>query len=134
MLARVKLPRPGPIRFIPRRRLARDFQLESAQRLMYTFPLATVLNLLNRLPIRASFLFAVAAVVLSVPRSYSQALVEEVHADLSDARKNVIRAELKIPVKSGPLTLVYPKWLPGNGGLGGPNGSSKRASVEEPDG
>jgi len=48
---------------------------------MYTFPLATVLNLLNRLPIRASFLFAVAAVVLSVPRSYSQALVEEVHAD-----------------------------------------------------
>jgi Peptidase M61 N-terminal domain len=33
---------------------------------------------------------------------------------LSDASKNVIQAELRIPVKSGPTTLVYPKWIPGN--------------------
>jgi predicted metalloprotease with PDZ domain len=34
-------------------------------------------------------------------------------ADASDAARNVIHNRLTIPVKPGPLTLFYPKWIPG---------------------
>src|SRR5271163_5299299 len=66
---------------------------------------------------------AVAAALFSGQHAFSQTRVEEVHVDLSDAPKNVIHAELHIPVKSGPTTLVYPKWLPGNHSPTGPIGN-----------
>ncbi len=34
--------------------------------------------------------------------------------DASEAPRRVFHAHLAFPVSSGPLTLVYPKWLPGN--------------------
>src|SRR6476660_3126918 len=34
-------------------------------------------------------------------------------ADANDAARNVIHNRLTIPVKPGPLTLFYPKWIPG---------------------
>ena len=40
--------------------------------------------------------------------------------DLTDAPRNIYHAHLKIPVKAGPLTLVYPKWIPGNHRPAGP--------------
>jgi predicted metalloprotease with PDZ domain len=40
--------------------------------------------------------------------------------DLSDAPRKFLRAELTIPVQPGPLTLVYPQWLPGEHGPTGP--------------
>ncbi len=43
--------------------------------------------------------------------------------DLSDAPKNIIHAELHIPVNPGPVTLVYPKWIPGNHAPTGPIGN-----------
>ena len=33
--------------------------------------------------------------------------------DLRDAPKHIFHAELNLPVTAGPLTLVYPKWIPG---------------------
>src|SRR5258708_4673888 len=33
--------------------------------------------------------------------------------DLRDAAKRVYRSKMEFPVKPGPLTLVYPKWIPG---------------------
>src|SRR5690349_7482437 len=33
--------------------------------------------------------------------------------DATDAPRNVLRARLTIPVTPGPLTLFYPKWIPG---------------------
>lgn len=33
--------------------------------------------------------------------------------DLRDAPKRIFHAKLNFPVKPGPLTLVYPKWIPG---------------------
>jgi predicted metalloprotease with PDZ domain len=40
--------------------------------------------------------------------------------DLTDAPRNIYHAHLTIPVKAGPLTLVYPKWIPGNHRPSGP--------------
>jgi predicted metalloprotease with PDZ domain len=40
--------------------------------------------------------------------------------DLTDAPRKIIHAQLTIPVKPGPLTLLYPKWIPGEHGPTGP--------------
>src|SRR5688572_26038731 len=33
--------------------------------------------------------------------------------DATEAARRVFRASVEIPAKAGPLTLVYPKWIPG---------------------
>jgi predicted metalloprotease with PDZ domain len=38
----------------------------------------------------------------------------------TDAPRNILRARLHIPAPPGPLTLVYPKWIPGEHGPTGP--------------
>lgn len=40
--------------------------------------------------------------------------------DLTDAPRNIYHSRFTIPVKPGPLTLVYPKWIPGNHRPAGP--------------
>ncbi len=40
--------------------------------------------------------------------------------DASGAAEKIFHATLVIPVKAGPLTLVYPKWIPGEHGPTGP--------------
>jgi predicted metalloprotease with PDZ domain len=40
--------------------------------------------------------------------------------DLSEAPKHIFHAKLTLPVKAGPLTLVYPKWIPGEHSPTGP--------------
>ncbi len=40
--------------------------------------------------------------------------------DLTDAPRKLIHAELTIPVEAGPLTLLYPKWIPGEHTPSGP--------------
>ena len=40
--------------------------------------------------------------------------------DLSDAPRRMVHARLDIPVRPGPLTLFYPKWIPGEHGPTGP--------------
>ena len=39
---------------------------------------------------------------------------ERLRVDATDAPRNILHATLTIPVSPGALTLVYPKWLPGN--------------------
>src|SRR5215475_9995400 len=41
-------------------------------------------------------------------------VTEHLSVDATDAPRNILHSTLTIPVTSGPLTLVYPKWLPGN--------------------
>ena len=36
------------------------------------------------------------------------------HVDLTDAPRHLLHAHLQIPVRSGPLTLEYPQWIPGD--------------------
>ena len=40
--------------------------------------------------------------------------------DVTDAPRKIIHAQLTIPVKPGPLTLLYPRWIPGEHGPTGP--------------
>ena len=40
--------------------------------------------------------------------------LERLQVDATDAPRNILHATLTIPVTPGALTLVYPKWLPGN--------------------
>jgi predicted metalloprotease with PDZ domain len=42
------------------------------------------------------------------------------NVDLSDAPRRILHATETMPVSSGPLTLVYPKWIPGEHGPTGP--------------
>lgn len=44
----------------------------------------------------------------------------ELAVDISDAPRKILHAQLRIPVKPGPLTLLYPQWIPGEHGPTGP--------------
>ncbi len=43
-----------------------------------------------------------------------------VTVDVTDAPRKMLHASLSIPVQPGPLTLLYPKWIPGEHGPTGP--------------
>ena len=42
------------------------------------------------------------------------------NVDASDVQRRVIHARMQMPVKPGPLTLLYPKWIPGEHMPSGP--------------
>ena len=44
----------------------------------------------------------------------------ELHVDMSRAPQRILHARLEMPVEPGPLTLLYPKWMPGEHGPTGP--------------
>ncbi len=44
----------------------------------------------------------------------------KISVDASDAPRKILHASLHIPAKPGPLTLYYPKWIPGEHGPTGP--------------
>jgi len=44
----------------------------------------------------------------------------QLSVDLTDAPRRLLHATETVPVTSGPLTLVYPKWIPGEHGPTGP--------------
>ena len=41
------------------------------------------------------------------------AFAQTVFVDATDARRGVFHSHVTLPVKSGPMTFVYPKWIPG---------------------
>jgi predicted metalloprotease with PDZ domain len=68
------------------------------------------------------FLFAGCFIIfaLSMTSSLAAAQSMQLFVDLSDAPRNIFHSRLTIPVKPGPFTLVYPKWIPGNHRPSGP--------------
>ena len=46
----------------------------------------------------------------------------QLHVDLTDAPRNIYHAQLHIPVRPGDMSLVFPKWIPGNHRPSGPIG------------
>jgi predicted metalloprotease with PDZ domain len=42
------------------------------------------------------------------------------NVDATDLSQQIFRVRMTIPVQAGPLTLLYPQWLPGNHGPSGP--------------
>jgi predicted metalloprotease with PDZ domain len=45
------------------------------------------------------------------------------HVDLTDAPRNIYHARLQIPAHAGEMSLVFPKWIPGNHRPSGPIGA-----------
>jgi len=73
-----------------------------------------------RTPRLAGHLLAVAVGVLGLasPRVFAQSI--RLQVDLTDAPRNLYHAKLNVPAKPGPMTLVFPKWIPGNHRPSGP--------------
>ena len=56
-----------------------------------------------------------AFIVFITSVAFSQATIKErLQVDATDAPRNILHSVVTVPVGPGPLTLVYPKWIPGN--------------------
>ena len=62
-------------------------------------------------------------------------IAERLNVDATDAPRNILHATITIPVASGAVTIVYPKWIPGNHRPTGPiqnfTGLHFKAGVKE---
>src|SRR4030081_1845557 len=56
-----------------------------------------------------------AAVAVAAPAS-----IATIEVDAREAPRGIMAAHLRLPVNPGPMTLVYPKWLPGRHSPAGP--------------
>jgi predicted metalloprotease with PDZ domain len=68
-------------------------------------------------------LWAIALAILgtTAPRAQTgDAALATVAVDAREAPRGIMSAHLELPVSAGPLTLVYPKWLPGRHSPAGP--------------
>jgi predicted metalloprotease with PDZ domain len=71
----------------------------------------------GRFLVLATILTAFCASSLYAQTSQNPARLE---VDLREAPRHIFHARLTLPVKPGPLTLVYPKWIPGEHSPTGP--------------
>ena len=65
----------------------------------------------------------VLVLVSSLSNAQSSTPSIRLHVDLTDAPRNIYHAQLQIPVRTGDLSLVFPKWIPGNHRPSGPIGA-----------
>jgi predicted metalloprotease with PDZ domain len=56
----------------------------------------------------------------AMPSAWAQTGTIRLSADLREAARRIFHARLELPVKPGPLTLLYPKWIPGEHAPDGP--------------
>jgi predicted metalloprotease with PDZ domain len=63
---------------------------------------------------------ALALVAILCVAAVASAQNMTIEADLTDAPRGLIRSTMTMPVKPGPLTLVYPQWIPGDHSPTGP--------------
>ena len=54
------------------------------------------------------------AILLLSSLAAAQTINERLAVDATDAPRNILHSSVTIPVNPGPVTLVYPKWIPGN--------------------
>lgn len=66
-----------------------------------------------------SFFFLLLGLGLgATSQSFAQTI--QLRVDLTDAPRNIYHAKLSLPAKPGAMTLVFPKWIPGNHRPSGP--------------
>jgi predicted metalloprotease with PDZ domain len=53
-------------------------------------------------------------------RAQTGGVVMSVNVDVTDAPRRLLKSQQHIPAKPGPLTLLYPKWIPGEHSPSGP--------------
>jgi predicted metalloprotease with PDZ domain len=69
---------------------------------------------------RIYFLFPLLLVIATSANAQTPQNPAHLDVDLRDAPKYIFHAKLTLPVTPGPLTLVYPKWIPGEHSPTGP--------------
>jgi len=69
--------------------------------------------LLNRIGVAATLLLSNSVLAAA-------SAVATISVDATEAPRGIMSAHMQIPVSSGPMTLVYPKWLPGRHSPAGP--------------
>src|SRR6202044_1438355 len=52
--------------------------------------------------------------------SFVSAQEMKLRVDATDASRHILHASMNIPAKPGPMTLLYPEWVPGEHGPTGP--------------
>jgi predicted metalloprotease with PDZ domain len=52
--------------------------------------------------------------------TFAQTAATVIHVDASDAPRRLLHTKMQMPVKPGPMSLLYPKWIPGEHGPTGP--------------
>ena len=57
---------------------------------------------------------------ITISQISAQTLPIELSVDATEAPRRLLHAKMKIPVKAGPLTLFYPKWIQGEHSPNGP--------------
>jgi predicted metalloprotease with PDZ domain len=62
----------------------------------------------------------VLSLVLISASAFAQKTPIQINADLSEAPRKMVHAEIDIPVSPGPLVLTTPKWIPGHHSPNGP--------------
>src|SRR5580658_6155210 len=62
----------------------------------------------------------IAVFVLLAPFGPAQTPEMKLHVDATDAPRHILHASMHIPAKPGPMTLLYPEWIPGEHGPTGP--------------
>jgi len=65
-------------------------------------------------------MFALGFALLAAPAASAPQPVETVAIDATDVARGIVHAKLSIPARPGPMTLVYPKWIPGEHSPAGP--------------
>ena len=65
------------------------------------------------------FFLPVCALLLATPVVAATSVIR-IQVDASDAPRRILHAHLQFPVQPGKLTLLYPKWIPGEHGPNGP--------------
>jgi predicted metalloprotease with PDZ domain len=55
-----------------------------------------------------------ALLVLLAADLFAQSTPIQITADLTEAPRKLYHAEIELPVKAGPVTLITPQWIPGN--------------------
>src|SRR5260370_27987761 len=73
----------------------------------YGFPLSHRRTVMKRA-------FAVIILFFAVAAGAQSTLHERLTVDATDAPRNILHSTVTIPVTNGPVTLVYPKCIPGN--------------------
>ena len=64
--------------------------------------------------------FITAACALAAASAWGQQPPIKLDVDATDATRKILRAHLQFPVQPGPLSLLYPKWIPGEHEPSGP--------------
>jgi predicted metalloprotease with PDZ domain len=79
--------------------------------------------------------FATFAALFTAPAFlHSQTGPITLAVDLTDAPRKILHARETIPVQPGPMTLVYPKWIPGEHAPDGPIENQAGFIITSPDG